>query len=201
MGPDPNRVCVGGFDIIQHSNVRLLTPSGENQDFESPLTVHKVIKAVYRRQNVRLKHPHTEDVRLLDYEFLEVTSSDLLRFQNLWPIVAGPIERTFSGSLSREGSMSLSVRESNVPDHSVCFWRLDQPLLQDVDYFERFNKRIYNYRIGASRVRLPFVGLQGAERMLRAGTVVRLSLARWWRPENADYSDKRCQLQLSGWYS
>ena len=32
-----------------------------------------------------------------------------------------------------------------------------------------------------------------------AGTLIRISLARWWKPDDVDI-EHRCYLQLSGWY-
>ena len=38
-------------------------------------------------------------------------------------------------------------------------------------------------------------------KVIPAGTLVRVSLARWWRPEDSEPNfEERCYLQLSGWY-
>jgi hypothetical protein len=48
---------------------------------------------------------------------------------------------------------------------------------------------------------LSYVGVQDAVDVITAGQLVRVSLARWWRPENADPDfEERCYAQLSGWY-
>jgi ATP-dependent DNA helicase RecQ len=45
-----------------------------------------------------------------------------------------------------------------------------------------------------------FVGFQEPVEVIPAGTLLRVSLAHWWRPrEDADV-EPRCYVQLSGWY-
>ena len=36
--------------------------------------------------------------------------------------------------------------------------------------------------------------------MIPAGTLVRVSLAHWWRPEDDHTGELRCYVQLSGWF-
>ena len=48
---------------------------------------------------------------------------------------------------------------------------------------------------------LKYVGEESPIKVIPAGTLVRLSLARWWRPEDSEPNfEERCYLQLSGWY-
>ena len=48
---------------------------------------------------------------------------------------------------------------------------------------------------------LKYVGEESPIKVIPAGTLVRLSLARWWRPEKSEPNfEERCYLQLSGWY-
>lgn len=193
-------VCIGAFDIDNSRNVRLLTSTGGQQPDQVPLNIGNVISATYVTEIAGVKAPHTEDVRLLDFSDHANAKEVLKKFNEVCPVIVGPIENTFSGTLSRDGSNSFSVREENIPDHSVCFWRTDSPLVLDQGYQQRFGKIKYTYGNGISRAGIPFVGFQEAINIVPANTVVRLSLARWWRPDNADYPDKRCQLQLSGWF-
>jgi hypothetical protein len=45
---------------------------------------------------------------------------------------------------------------------------------------------------------MPYVGLEDATAQeIPQGTLLRLSLANWWAPEDSDY-EERCYLQLSG---
>jgi hypothetical protein len=47
--------------------------------------------------------------------------------------------------------------------------------------------------------RLPYVGYAEPVEYIPPDTLVRLSLARWWRPEGSEV-EARCYMQLSGWY-
>lgn len=50
-------------------------------------------------------------------------------------------------------------------------------------------------------VRIPYVGFEPAVDLIPKGTLVRVSLARWWRPHDSPPDmEERCYLQLSGWY-
>lgn len=44
-----------------------------------------------------------------------------------------------------------------------------------------------------------YVGFQNEIDTITTGSLVRLSLARWWTKNNS--VDKRCYLQLSGWFN
>ncbi len=51
-----------------------------------------------------------------------------------------------------------------------------------------------------NRYTIPYVGLkENPPEIIPQGTLLRLSLAHWWTPEDAD-TEERCYLQLSGWY-
>lgn len=193
-------VCIGAFDVENNRNIRLLTAAGEHQPEACELDVGSVVRATYVKVTVGVIPPHTEDVKLKSYTAASQVQKVKDEFVAACPVVHGPITATFSGSLSREGSNSLSIRRENVPDHSVCFWKSDQIILLDSDYRERFGKVKYLYGQRYDRVGLPYVGMQDPIPSVPAGTVVRLSLARWWKPNDASYDDKRCQKQLSGWY-
>lgn len=192
------KVCIGGFDLDSAQNIRLLTSTGYQQPDTCELGVGQLIKATFTLAKETVP-PHTEDVRLVSHELL-AHGVDVLEFLDNFPVVSGSITDTFDGYLSREGSSSLSIRENAIPHHSVCFWKADQPLFLDVNYRERYGKVKYTFGKYEQRVSMPFVGFQEALGVLPRGTLVRLSLARWWKPGDAAYADKRCQLQISGWY-
>lgn len=195
----PGKVCIGGFDLDNRQNIRLLTSAGYQQPDTCELNVGQIIKATFARVR-EIVPPHSEDVRLVRHELL-ADGVEVTEFLANFPVVSGSIANTFDGCLSREGSGSLSVREDGVPHHSVCFWKADQALFLDEGYRERYGKTKYTYGKYEHRVSMPFVGFQEALSVIPRGTLVRLSLARWWKPSDAAYADRRCQLQISGWYS
>ena len=75
--------------------------------------------------------------------------------------------------------------------NSVGFWIADRNL-----YFQsNYNK--YNYSDG-DIFQLPYVGVDNPINIIQKGTVIRVSLARWWSKNNE--TEARCYLQLSGFY-
>src|SRR5262249_30308746 len=47
---------------------------------------------------------------------------------------------------------------------------------------------------------LTFVGFQEPLEVIPAGTLLRVSLAHWWRPKDKPEEELRCYVQLSGWF-
>ena len=70
------------------------------------------------------------------------------------------------------------------------FWRPDKPLTLD-DSGMRLH---YCYSTPDGRAKLAFVGFQKPVNEIPAGTLVRVSLAHWWRP---DRRRRRCGAALS----
>jgi hypothetical protein len=59
-------------------------------------------------------------------------------------------------------------------------------------------KTRYKCQCQGKDVWITYVGFEPAIELITHGSLVRVSLARWWRPD--DDSEERCYLQLSGWY-
>ena len=76
------------------------------------------------------------------------------------------------------------------------FWVPDQPLALDFE-----GKRIrYRYPTSDGGRTLTFVGFQEPAQTIAAGTLLRVSLAHWWRPTDSAEEELRCFVQLSGWF-
>jgi ATP-dependent DNA helicase RecQ len=76
------------------------------------------------------------------------------------------------------------------------FWAPDQPLRLDCE-----GKRLrYRYPTSDGGRTLTFVGFQEPVPELPAGTLLRVSLAHWWRPKERPAEELRCFVQLSGWF-
>ncbi len=78
--------------------------------------------------------------------------------------------------------------------NSVGFWIPDRDLTKKVFY----EKTRYSYPIINGWRSLPFVGYGIEVDVIPAGTLTRVSLARWWDTNGT--TEDRCSLQLSGWY-
>jgi hypothetical protein len=96
----------------------------------------------------------------------------------------------FDGLLqwTSSGSGYVARTADPQPRQSVGFWIPDKPLKLCGDKYYYY-ERLY---------RLPFIGFQPTPDELPAGTLLRVSLARWWS-HDAD-AEEKCFLQLSGYY-
>ena len=83
-----------------------------------------------------------------------------------------------------------------MPPYSTLFWRPDQPLTRDTE-----GRRIrYRYPTENGGSTFTFVGFQESLETIPAGTLLRVSLAHRWRPEDQPDAEERHYAQLSGWF-
>ena len=80
-----------------------------------------------------------------------------------------------------------------MPEQSVGFWVADNALTK-----KEYNGVRYNYPNTNGWRSLKFVGFDTPVNIIPAGTILRVSLARWWKQD--ENTEERCYLQLSGWY-
>jgi hypothetical protein len=103
----------------------------------------------------------------------------------------GGVEALFDGKLHYTGSGRAYIGPDDVSGQSAGFWLPDEDLTLD----EGGN----DYQIGGTTIN--YVGCSPPARTISARTLVRVSLARWWKPEQAaDDFPERCYLQVSGCY-
>ena len=120
--------------------------------------------------------------------------------QHMRPLSGEPA-RLFTGLTQRTSTGVLYVAErTGVPAFSTMFWQPDKELTRD----EQGMRLRYRYpgTAGApsSSCTLTFVGFQEPVKVIPAGTLLRVSLAHWWRPIDRPNDEPRCYVQLSGWY-
>lgn len=82
-----------------------------------------------------------------------------------------------------------------LPASSVGFWITPREMV-----FAPYEDRPRYLMPGEPRLRVPYVGFAPTEKVIPAGSLVRLSLARWWANPNAPDVGPTCSLQLSGWF-
>jgi hypothetical protein len=81
------------------------------------------------------------------------------------------------------------------PNLSVGFWISDKDLTR-----RDFSGKVrYNYPSTGNWRSVTYVGKEAPIDAIPAGTLMRVSLARWWSPNDSD-AEEKCYLQLSGWY-
>ncbi len=191
-------VCVGGVTETGQS-VRILTPDGKNQPFDTPLEVGDIWD-MYLLNVENTLPPHTEDRKVQQNRWKsKLTHQEIINY--VWskniPVTSGSLTELFHKKLKFTASGKAYIDGNHVPDHSTAFWLADQDLTKSE------NRYIYSpfIRINSSvnQVSIPFKGFQPVRDVISKGTLLRMSLARWWRPADSDI-EERCYLQLSGWY-
>ena len=188
-------VCIGGFDMSQNRNIRLLTSNGGNQPGNASFQIGQIWKIAYTPKT-NLVSPHTEDV-MVQSSHLSTTLSraDAKRFisQN-FNVISGSLSNLFGGSVHSPLRAASYIDATSVPNHSVCFWKPHASLT----YTNSFNKDKYHYADPEHDTYFAYVGIDPAIEIIPKGSIVRMSLARWWTPPNSE--SKACYLQLSGWF-
>lgn len=181
--------CVGGFDMTHGKAVRLMTREREHQPSTTPFDVGAVWTVDYRVPT-QILSPHTEDVLVRTATQIDdatSTVSDALPQMHVWE---GDPDELFDGLIGWTSGGSGYISESTgVPDYSVGFWRPERALVKE----STGTKYLYE----GSGSHLPYKGVAPLLERVEPGTLVRVSLARWWCPEDRDI-ELRCYLQLSG---
>ncbi len=189
--------CVGGIVISSNRFVRLLNPGNWDQYADTNFNIGDIWDLSFTdRKDV--EPPHIEDVINHSKRFLRTIDdfTDFIRTSGI-VIYEGSPNRIFNGLLdwTTNGSGYIENKE-NLPDNSVGFWISDRDLVLNDD-----NKHyVYQTENPFEKTkRFPYVGFEKKVNMIPAGTLMRISLARWWKPEDSDINE-RCYLQLSGWF-
>lgn len=190
------QTCVGGI-TLKGKYVRLLDSNGSNQpgdtDFEPKQAWE--IEFEERRNNTP---PHVEDIliqsrtakgKLKD----SITIKDFIEKRNI-PIWQGSPDALYDGLIQWTPSGSGYIdKNGGVPNHSVGFW------ISDRDLGKKEYKGIrYQYPSSVGWRSIKFKGFEETVNIIPAGTLLRVSLARWVT-FNKD-EEPKCWLQLSGWY-
>lgn len=186
--------CVGAYDMDNHKNIRLLTSLGHNQPTDTKFEIGQIWDIDYN-QRTDITRPHTEDVLVAKSTFLENIDNISNYLVKTVPIWAGDPSSLFNGMINfpigRAGFLEL--KNSSLAQ-SVGFWipdkKLELTILEDEKHYLYFGDQIYSF---------PFVGAMDKVETIPKGTLLRVSLARWWSPKT-NQIPKRCYCQLSGWF-
>ena len=197
-------VCVGGLRLDTNKNVRLKPPGRANQTEDSAFEIGQIWELDFH-EVVNTKLPHIEDVIVTDQRLVErVDNLREFLLQRIHPWQGGP-EQLFDRCLCLKGTGGYISASGSIPRCSTGYWlpdrslSLNKPLIPDMQtdkhYYEMLriadNKR-------PAMLSIKYVGFAAPVNKIPIGTLVRVSLARWWRP--IETSEERCYLQLSGWY-
>lgn len=191
-----NNVCVGGMVLKNNQYVRLLNPGGWYQYADTKFEIGQVWDISFTK-STSIIEPHNEDVIIQSQKYLRpFTHLTQYVLESGVPIWRGSVNNIFESKLlwANTGVGYLSVNHPDYPAHSVGFWISDKPLSYD-------NDEHYLYPTGSplTRRKLKYKGIPEAIETIPPNTLLRVSLPKWWKPENSDM-EKRCYVQLSGWY-
>lgn len=188
------RYCVGGIITDNGQYVRLLTQTGENQPENTDFEIKQIYTIKFEKRQSVIP-PHIEDVLVysstlkgvFDYKVYDyITQLGIKVWKSLDELFEGKIKwKTY-------GNMGGYIDRTAIPQHSVGFWLADKDLRK---YISNNGQIRYKYDDNHT---IPYVGLEKDVEIFPKGTLLRVSLARWWR-ENINGGEK-CYLQLSGWY-
>jgi hypothetical protein len=144
--------------------------------------------------------PHVEDVIVTSHAFVGHETNargEILARVQPWQ---GPASALFGGLVQYTNNNNGCItRSGGIPDRSTWFW------IPDKDLVLRADGKHYDYPRSMMGISIPrglsYVGEPPAPPVIPAGTLVRVSLARWWRPdENDPNCPEYCFVQLSGWF-
>lgn len=187
------QVCVGGICISNKQFIRLLNQGGYYQPADTQFNIGDIWDIAFT-VNPNRKEPHNEDVTIHTYKFVRKIYQLETYIKNMGvPIWRNNISNIFEAKIlwQNNGKGYFSENVKNYPRHSVGFW------ISDIDLKYINGSYIYE-KNGISR-QIVYKGSQTALKVIPKGRLIRLSLAKWWKPEDLDI-EARCYLQLSGWY-
>ena len=208
-----DRVCIGGIvidnDPSKHflRSIRLHKSNGGHLTQDMQIKVGDVLNLEFSPAE-QVRPPHTEDVLVRkgerQYSMSDTEISRFLRehadqFERQGRWATGSPDSIFGVSMKPTSSGSGYIGQASIPSVSTGFWVPDKDLEQQSD--GKKTRYIYpNSNIGGIH-RMTYKGLRDPTNMIRAGSLCRVSLARWWKPEDhPDDAPERCYLQLSQFY-
>jgi ATP-dependent DNA helicase RecQ len=187
--------CVGGI-TAEGRSVRLIAhdaPTNERAGLEYEVGD---VWEIQTEEASDITPPHVEDILVHSGKRLRNSSKLVETVHRFMTPVKGSPELLFDGLAQATSSGALYIsRETELPGRSTMFWVPDRPLRLDCS-----GKRIhYRYTDETATRTLTFVGFQEPIKEIPAGTLLRVSLAHWWRPSDRPDEELRCFVQLSGW--
>jgi ATP-dependent DNA helicase RecQ len=188
--------CIGAVTFNGRS-LRLISPDKENNSqFNMEYNVGDVWEIDGRPQDPLIP-PHIENILVTGKRKLPPINDVAAFLRQQMPPLIGGLDVLYEGltQATKAGTLYIAER-TGIPAASTLIWQPDKPLLREDD-----GKRIrYRYPDGENGRTLTFVGFQEPIPEIPAGTLLRVSLAHWWRPKEMPEGELRCYVQLSGWF-
>lgn len=182
-----NDVCVGGLGPNGES-IRLMDANG---DFPSASTysIGEEWEVKYKTPD-DAEPPHLEDAWVQAQKRVGKQVNLKKHINSLVTPWSGGVDSLFEGKLRFTAKGRGYIGKSDIPSRSTWFWTPNEDLIH-----LSISGKSY-YRCGSRD--MSYAGVATPLAKIPKGTLVRVSLARWWRI--AEDSPYRCYLQVSGWY-
>lgn len=195
--------CIGGIDNKGRSYRLLKNQHGDiraHWHVSEPFQIGEEYDMTLSRPS-KISPPFKEDVIVRKWKKVsEGTNVEEYIKKIVTPWSGGP-GSVFNGALGSTLNGSLFVSESKIPERSTWFWYPDKPLTHYKVRKENWIRNYYTYPGNNKDFRFRYVGEETPIDQIPKGTMVRLSLAYWWKPDDVgDDCEERCYSQLSGWY-
>jgi ATP-dependent DNA helicase RecQ len=197
-----NGVEIGGLTREQNRSVRVLPPEGQSHPADTRLDVGQVWEFEFH-DAPDVKPPHVEDIIVSSGKRAGfVSNMREVLLEHIQPWEGGP-EQLYDGLLTIVNGKAYISEQNELPPASTGFWLPDRPLT--LNFQSNPPKPYYSLVLGEATTKsaveflnIPFVGFAEPIKQIPAGTLVRVSLARWF--DQNGRTERRCYLQLSGWY-
>ncbi len=191
--------CIGGITETGKS-VRLIPLDADPHDGANREYEVGEIWEIKGEPETPLIPPHNENFVVHKKQRLHTTKAptDLVSaIELLMPPKTGHPQELYEGLLKTTSSGRLYIdKQTGIPSYSTTFWKTDQPLSLETE----MRKLRYRYPTENGGCTLTFSGFQKSLETIPADTLVRVSLAHWWRPDNTRHVELRCYAQISGWF-
>ena len=191
--------CIGGITETGKS-VRLIPFNADPHDGANREYEVGDIWGITGDPETSLIPPHNENIVVHKKSRLHPAkdTKDLVSaIELLMPPKTGHPRELYDGLLQNTENGRLHIaKQSGIPTHSTTFWRPDMPLTLDI---EKQRPR-YRYPTENGGCTFTFGGFQEPLDTIPTDTLLRVSLAHWWRPEDRPEVEERCYAQISGWF-
>jgi hypothetical protein len=185
-------VCIGGLTRDDRRNVRLLPACGEHSHpTDAPYVIGEVWDFVLAPPSSMIA-PHVEDQLVVSGRRVALQSGLEVWLRNNVTPWRGGASSLFDDRLHVTPSGKAYVGRNAIPASSVGFWVPTDDLVLDE------SEKRYQVPWKDGRISVKYVGSDPPAAVIVAGTLVRVSLSRWFlSPAGID----GCWLQISGWYA
>jgi Dual OB-containing domain len=190
------RVCVGGHDLDHDfRSLRLLTEEGMNLTEDAQIDLGEIWDLEYK-DHADPDPPHVEDVLVQEAKRIErlppaKAGELILEHESPWNGSPGEI---FDGTVAGTHTGRVYVPDDGpLPSRSTGYWIPDADLAQTLS----FGKTRFVYLGGGELNAFSWAGVAEPPDRIEAGTLVRVSLARW---HDFDSAPAGYYTQISGIY-